>query len=99
MTELDRAICEGDGAGFVKVSADRKGRILGASVVGYNAGEVVFPFVLAMTHGLRLQKLSATFFPYPTRMEAVKRVANEFQRARLEGNTGRVIRRVVSWLT
>jgi pyruvate/2-oxoglutarate dehydrogenase complex dihydrolipoamide dehydrogenase (E3) component len=98
-SDLDRAIVDGDTRGMVKISADRKGRILGATIVGGDAGELIFPVVLAMKHGLTLAQVSNTIFPYPTRVEGVKRAADAFQRSRLEGLGGTVLRKVVSWLT
>ena len=97
--DLDRAITDAQTLGFVKISADRKGRILGATVLGHGAGELLQPIVLAMTHGLSLSKVADTVFAYPTMAEGVKRAANAYQRTRLEGPGGRALKRVVSWLT
>lgn len=97
--ELDRAIADADTRGRVQVSADRKGRILGATVLGGAAGEILFPLVLAMKNGLTLRDVSDTIFPYPTRMEGLKRTADAYQRTRLDGAAGTVLRKVVSWLT
>ena len=99
LSDLDRSIVDGETGGLVKISADGKGRILGASVVGSFAGELIFPLVMAMKHGISLAKLSGTIFPYPTRMEGLKRSADAFQRERLEGSAGRLLRKAVSWLT
>lgn len=98
LSDLDRAIADGDSEGFVKISADGKGSILGATIVGGSAGELLFPLVLAKTHGLPLSKIAETIFPYPTRMEALKRTADQYQRTRLEGFGGTVLRKVVQWL-
>jgi pyruvate/2-oxoglutarate dehydrogenase complex dihydrolipoamide dehydrogenase (E3) component len=98
MDDLDRAIADGATRGFVKVSADRKGRILGASIVAAGAGELLLPLVMARKHGLKLPDISNTIFPYPTMVEGVKRTADAYQRTRLEGPGGRVLRRVVRWL-
>jgi len=97
--DLDRAIVDGETKGFVKVTADRKGRILGATILGHGAGELLMPLVLAKKNGIPLSKISGTVFPYPTRVEGVKRAADAYQRARLEGTGGRILRKVVSWLT
>ena len=97
--DLDRAIADGDTDGFVKISADKKGRILGATIVGAAAGELLTPITMAMTHGLTLPKIAGTIFPYPTKVEGVKRAADAFQRERLEGTGGRILRRVVRWLS
>ena len=90
---------DGETKGFVKVTADRKGRILGATILGHGAGELLMPLVLAKQNGIPLSKISGTVFPYPTRVEGVKRAADAYQRGRLEGTGGRILRKVVSWLT
>lgn len=97
--DLDRAITDGATVGFTKVSADRKGRILGATIVGRGAGELLMPVVLARRHGLTLAEISGTVFPYPTMAEGVKRTADAYQRTRLEGTEGRILRKVIRWLT
>lgn len=77
-SELDRAVAEGATAGFVKVLvAPGKDRVLGASVVGERAGELVALFALAMKQGIGLDKIMGTVFAYPTFAEAVKFVAGE----------------------
>ncbi|MBW3535963.1 MAG: FAD-dependent oxidoreductase [Gemmatimonadetes bacterium] len=96
--DLDRAIVEGDARGFVKIHADRKGRVMGATVLGAGAGELIVPLVMAMKHGLSLGQISDTIFPYPTRMEGVKRAADAFRRTRIESLGGKALRKVVSWL-
>lgn len=96
--DLDRAIVDGETKGFVKVTADRKGRIMGASILGHGAGELLMPLVLAKTNGISLSKISGTVFPYPTRVEGVKRVADAYQRTRLDGTGGKILKKVVSWL-
>ncbi len=97
--DLDRAITDAQTLGFVKISADSRGHILGATILGHGAGELLQPIVLAMTHGLSLSKVADTVFPYPTMAEGVKRAANAFQRTRLESPGGRVLKKVISWLT
>lgn len=80
--ELDRAITDGAAQGFVKVlTAPGSDRILGATIVGANAGEVIAEFVLAMKHGLGLNKLLGTIHIYPTMMEANKYAAGQWKRA------------------
>jgi pyruvate/2-oxoglutarate dehydrogenase complex dihydrolipoamide dehydrogenase (E3) component len=98
LDDLDRAIVDGVGTGFVKISADRKGRILGATILGAHAGELLMPIVLAKKHGLKLSDISGTIFPYPTMVEGVKRAADAFQRTRLEGTGGVLLKKVISWL-
>lgn len=98
LAELDRALCDGETAGFVKIHAGRKGRVLGATVVGHRGGEMIFPLAMAIEHGVSLSSVAETVFPYPTHMEGVKRAAQEYQRSRLEGAAGRLLRAVVRWL-
>jgi pyruvate/2-oxoglutarate dehydrogenase complex dihydrolipoamide dehydrogenase (E3) component len=98
LDDLDRAIVDGTARGMVKISVDKKGRILGATILGAHAGELLMPLVLAKRHGLKLSDISNTIFPYPTMVEGVKRASDAYQRARLEGTGGRVLRKVISWL-
>lgn len=82
LAELDRAIVDGATAGFVKVlTVPGKDKILGATIVGAMAGELIAEFVLAMRHGLGLNKILGTIHAYPTMMEANKYVAGEWKRA------------------
>jgi len=96
--DLDRAIVDGHTEGFVRIQADRRGRIQGATILGHSAGELLMPVVLAMKHGISLGKVSDTIFPYPTRAEGVKRAADAFQRTRLDGPGGLILKKIVSWL-
>ena len=80
--ELDRAIVEGEGHGFVKVlTVPGKDRILGVTIVGEHAGELLAEYVLAMKHGLGLKKILATIHTYPTMAEANKYAAGVWARA------------------
>ncbi len=57
------------------------------------------PLVLAKKNGLKLARVAGTIFPYPTMVEGVKRAADAYQRARLEGPGGTILKKVISWLT
>lgn len=72
---VDRAVAEGDTRGFAKLITDRKGRILGAAIVGRGAGDAIAPLILAMSAGLKLTALTGMIAPYPTRGELAKRLA------------------------
>lgn len=96
--DLDRAIVDATAVGFAKVSADRRGRILGATIVAHGGGEMIMPLVLAKRHGLTLAQVANTTFPYPTMAEGVKRVSGEYMRSRLDTAAGRTLKRVVRWL-
>jgi pyruvate/2-oxoglutarate dehydrogenase complex dihydrolipoamide dehydrogenase (E3) component/uncharacterized membrane protein YdjX (TVP38/TMEM64 family) len=82
LAELDRAITESAASGFVKVlTPPGRDRILGVTIVGEQAGEMLAEFTLAMRHNLGLNKILATIHPYPTWSEAAKYVAGEWKRA------------------
>lgn len=73
--ENDRAIAEGKTAGEVKLVI-RKGRVIGASIAGEGAGELVQVVGIAMSNGLKVKDFTNFISPYPTRAEAVKRAAS-----------------------
>ncbi len=98
LDDLDRAIVDEAATGFVKVSADRKGKVMGATIVAHGAGDLILPFVLAKEHGLSLSRIAGTIFPYPTMVEGVKRASAEFMRSRLDTASGRTLKRVIQWL-
>ncbi len=82
--ELDRAVTDSETEGFIKVLTARgKDTILGATVVGVHAGEVMHEVLVAAKHGIGLSKLSATVHAYPTYSSSVQRVADSFQKTRL----------------
>lgn len=82
MHELDRAIADGATKGFVKVlTAPGKDRILGATIVGEHAGDLLAEVVLAMKHGLGLNKILGTIHAYPTLAEANKYTAGVWKKA------------------
>jgi pyruvate/2-oxoglutarate dehydrogenase complex dihydrolipoamide dehydrogenase (E3) component len=80
--DLDRAIADGSTRGFIKVlTVPGKDRILGVTIVGEHAGDLLAEYVLAMKHGLGLNKILGTIHTYPTLSEANKYVAGEWKRA------------------
>ncbi|MGH7569836.1 MAG: dihydrolipoyl dehydrogenase family protein [Gemmatimonadales bacterium] len=96
--DLDRAIVDGATAGFAKIVTRRNGRILGATIVGRGAGELIMEIVLAMRFGVPLQKLDGVIHPYPTMSEIVKRTAGKWYRQRYgDTNRGRLLRRLIRW--
>ena len=93
LDDLDRAIADGTAHGFVKVlTVPGKDRILGVTLVGEHAGDLLAEFVLAMKHGLGLSKILGTIHTYPTLAEANKYVAGEWKRAHAP-------QRVLAWLS
>lgn len=83
--ENDRAQAERKTDGFVKVIADRKGRIHGACIVGPHAGELILPWVLAVEKGLKIGAMASIVAPYPTLSEVSKRAAGSYFTASLFG--------------
>ena len=80
--ELDRAIADSEARGFVKVlTVPGKDTILGVTIVGTHAGDLLAEYVLAMRHGLGLNKILSTIHTYPTLSEANKYAAGEWKRA------------------
>lgn len=79
--DLDRAIADSENHGFVKVlTKPGSDRILGVTIVGYHAGELIAEYVLAMKHRLGLKKLMGTIHIYPTLNEANKFAASEWRK-------------------
>lgn len=82
LAELDRAITDSATRGFVKVlTVPGKDRILGVTIVAEHAGELLAEFVLAMKHGLGLNKILGTIHTYPTMAEANKYAAGAWKKA------------------
>ena len=82
MDDLDRAIADSETQGFVKVlTVPGKDKILGVTIVGSHAGDLLAEYVLAMKHGLGLNKILGTIHTYPTMAEANKYAAGDWKRA------------------
>ncbi|MDX2018996.1 MAG: mercuric reductase [Deltaproteobacteria bacterium] len=94
MKDVDRAILEGDTDGFARVHVDRKGRILGATIVARHAGEMIAELSLAMTAGITMGQIAQTIHPYPTQSEVIKKLADAHSRTRLTPG----VRRFFTWL-
>ena len=93
--ELDRARTAGESDGFVELlTAGGSDRILGATIVGHDAGEQIAPLCMAMANGLGLGAAGKAVLPYPTRAEYLRRLADQYARTRL---TPRAARLLKSW--
>ena len=96
--QVDRAIADGTAHGFVKVlTVPGKDRILGVTIVGEHAGDLLAEYVLAMKHGLGLNKILGTIHTYPTLSEANKYAAGEWKRAHQPERLLRWVRRYHDW--
>jgi pyruvate/2-oxoglutarate dehydrogenase complex dihydrolipoamide dehydrogenase (E3) component len=93
MAELDRAQADGETEGFLKVLVRRgTDRILGATLVSSHAGEAISEISVAMAANVGLGKLSGVIHPYPTQAEAIKRVADAYNRTRLTPRVAALLR-------
>ncbi len=96
--ELDRAITDEEAHGFVKVlTVPGKDRILGVTIVGEHAGDIIAEYVAAMRHGLGLKKILRTIHIYPTFAEANKYAAGEWQKAHAPQTVLRWLERYHGW--
>lgn len=96
--DLDRAIADSAAHGFIKVlTVPGKDRILGVTIVGEHAGDLLAEFVLAMKHSLGLNKILATIHTYPTLAESNKYVAGEWKRAHTPKSALRWLERYHAW--
>jgi pyruvate/2-oxoglutarate dehydrogenase complex dihydrolipoamide dehydrogenase (E3) component len=96
--DLDRAIADQAAVGFVKVlTVPGKDRILGVTIVGQHAGELLAEYVLAMKHNLGLNKILATIHSYPTMAEANKYAAGEWKRAHAPAGVLLWVERLHCW--
>ena len=96
--DLDRAIADGAARGFVKVlTVPGKDKILGATIVGEHAGDLLAEFVFAMKHGHGLGKILGTIHIYPTLAEANKMVAGQWRRNHINGYLLSLLERFQTW--
>jgi pyruvate/2-oxoglutarate dehydrogenase complex dihydrolipoamide dehydrogenase (E3) component len=91
----DRAQAERSTHGHIKVVTDKRGKILGATIVGAEAGELIATWVLAISRGLNIRALTDIVLPYPTLAEIGKRAAIDFFVPSL---TRPLLRRIIAWL-
>lgn len=98
LEELDRAIAESETKGFVKVlTPPGKDKVLGVTIVGAHAGEMIAEYVLAMKHGIGLNKILGTIHTYPTLVEANKYAAGAWKRAHKPERLLRWVERYHAW--
>jgi pyruvate/2-oxoglutarate dehydrogenase complex dihydrolipoamide dehydrogenase (E3) component len=91
----DRAQIERETHGHLKVITTRKGKIVGATIVGAQAGELIATWILAIAQGLNIRALTGVVLPYPTLSEIGKRAAIDFFSPSL---TSPWVRRIIAWL-
>jgi pyruvate/2-oxoglutarate dehydrogenase complex dihydrolipoamide dehydrogenase (E3) component len=94
--EVDRAILEGHDKGFVRVHAV-KGKIVGATIVGEHAGDLISEITVAMEAGMKLSTLSNVIHPYPTTAEAIQRIGDAYNRTRLTPLMKKLFSKWLAW--
>lgn len=96
--DVDRAILDGEVEGFVKVLVRRgTDKIVGATIVASHAGDMISELTLAMVGRIGLKKIAKTIHPYPTQAEAIKKVADAFNRTRLTPRVKALFERWLTW--
>lgn len=97
LSDIDRAILDGQTDGFARIHVDPKGRLRGATVVAKHAGEFIGEPALAVTLGLSASALAQTILPYPTQAEVWKRLGDAHARARLTPRTQVFLEKLLAW--
>ncbi|MFQ5718502.1 MAG: mercuric reductase [Acidobacteriota bacterium] len=99
MSEVDRAVADGEEAGFVKVIVRKgTGTIIGATIVAAHAGDLISEITLAMKEGIGLHKLAAVIHPYPTQAEAIRQIGDAFNRTRLTPRVKKIFCMWLKWM-
>nr|MDA8423449.1 FAD-containing oxidoreductase [Nitrospiraceae bacterium] len=96
--DVDRAVLDNETEGFARVHL-KKGsdKILGATIVARHAGEMISELSLAMTTGSGLSSIAKTIHPYPTQAEAVKKLADAYNRTRLTPFVKKLLSAWLAW--
>lgn len=96
-TEIDRARTDGAERGFAKIMVTKRGRVLGATIVGRQAGELLLPWTLAVSGHFKIGALANAIAPYPSLSEITKRVAGSFYTPTLFSDRTRWLVRLLGW--
>jgi pyruvate/2-oxoglutarate dehydrogenase complex dihydrolipoamide dehydrogenase (E3) component len=93
LSKVDRAVCENDRNGFIKIIAKADGSVLGTTIVAERAGEAITEMVIAMKHKLKIMDIAGTIHAYPTYSTGIQLLATEIAVEKvLSGTSGRIIR-------
>jgi pyruvate/2-oxoglutarate dehydrogenase complex dihydrolipoamide dehydrogenase (E3) component len=96
--EVDRAVTDGEEEGFVKVHVKKRtDKILGATIVARHAGEMISEITLAIAGNLGLKTLASVIHCYPTQAEAIRHVADAYNRTRLTPFVKKLFARWFAW--
>jgi pyruvate/2-oxoglutarate dehydrogenase complex dihydrolipoamide dehydrogenase (E3) component len=98
LDDVDRAVLDGEEQGFAVVHTFRgTGRIAGATIVARHAGEMIGEITLLMTRRISLGALATVIHCYPTQVEALKRIADNYRRTKLTPIVSRALRTWLRW--
>ena len=98
LADVDRAVLDGEDAGFARVHVRRgTDRILGATIVAADAGNLISEVTVAMRAGAGLRTIGAAIHPYPTQAEALRKVAMQLRRARFSARQRSILERWFAW--
>ncbi|MCI0640997.1 MAG: mercuric reductase [Gemmataceae bacterium] len=96
--DVDRAVLDGETEGFVQIHVKRgTDRIVGGTIVARHAGDMIALITTAMVHKIDLRGLAKVIFPYPTQSEAVKRIADAYNRTRLTPSAKWLLQKWFAW--
>jgi pyruvate/2-oxoglutarate dehydrogenase complex dihydrolipoamide dehydrogenase (E3) component len=93
MDHVDRAVCENDTSGYMKIITQKDRTIVGATVVAARAGETIVELIIAMKEKMQIKELAGAIHPYPTYSTAVQQMAADMTIEKLlSGTSGRLVR-------
>jgi pyruvate/2-oxoglutarate dehydrogenase complex dihydrolipoamide dehydrogenase (E3) component len=98
LSEVDRAILDGETDGFGRVHYDKKtGKILGGTIVARHAGEMIGELTLAMVAKQRVGVLSSTIHSYPTQAEVLRKIGDAYMRTKLTPTVKKIFEKWLAW--
>jgi pyruvate/2-oxoglutarate dehydrogenase complex dihydrolipoamide dehydrogenase (E3) component len=98
LAEVDRAILDGETDGLLKVRVRQNSdRIVGATLIARHAGETVSELTLAIANGIGMAAIARTIHPYPTQAEAIRKIADAYNRTRLTPRVQWLFRKWLAW--
>ena len=98
LSGVDRAILEGETDGFVRIHVKRgTDKIVGATVVANNAGDMIGEITLAMKNGVGMKRIGSTIHPYPTQADAIRRLGDMYSRTRLTPLVKSLFQKWLQW--
>ena len=93
LDRVDRAVCENDSAGFLKIITKPDGTMLGSTIVAARAGEAIVELVVAMKQRMKISDLAGAIHPYPTYSTGIQQMAAEITVEHLlSGTSGKLVR-------